>query len=193
MPVVWLISAIVLCAYIPFRNSDFITPYMTGVCGVSAAMGAILGTIRYYGMRPVGSVLAGFIADKISSSKTLIYCFIIMIITNLLYVIFPGSPKLLYYVVANMVVFMSVCFATRGIYFALLEEGKVPIALSGTAIGVISTIAFTPDIWSPILGGYFLDAFPGATGYSYVFLITAIAAALGIVFTCIFRKTIKNM
>jgi len=193
MPVVWLISAIVLCAYIPFRNSDFITPYMTGVCGVSAAMGAILGTIRYYGMRPVGSVLAGFIADKISSSKTLIYCFIIMIITNLLYVIFPGSPKLLYFVVANMVVFMSVCFATRGIYFALLEEGKVPIALSGTAIGVISTIAFTPDIWSPILGGYFLDAFPGATGYSYVFLITAIAAALGIVFTCIFRKTVKRM
>ncbi|MGB4429837.1 MAG: MFS transporter [Thermacetogeniaceae bacterium] len=193
MPVVWLIAAIVLCAYIPFRNSDFITPYMTDICGVGAAMGAILGTIRYYGMRPVGSVVAGFIADKISSSKTLIYCFIVIIITNILYVIFPGSPKLLYYVITNMVVFMTVCFATRGIYFALLEEGKVPIALSGTAVGVICTIAFTPDIWSPILGGYFLDTFPGVAGYSYVFIITVIAAALGIVFTYLFRKTVEKM
>ena len=193
MPVVWLIAAIVLCAYIPFRNSDFITPYMTDICGVGAAMGAILGTIRYYGMRPVGSVVAGFIADKISSSKTLIYCFIVIIITNILYVIFPGSPKLLYFVITNMVVFMTVCFATRGIYFALLEEGKVPIALSGTAVGVICTIAFTPDIWSPILGGYFLDTFPGVAGYSYVFIITVIAAALGIVFTYLFRKTVEKM
>lgn len=193
MPIIWLIAAIILCAYIPFRNSDFITPYMTDICGVSAAMGVILGTIRYYGMRPVGSVVAGFIADKISSSKTLIYAFFVIIITNILYVIFPGSPRLLYFVIVNMVVFMTVCFAARGIYFALLEEGKVPIALSGTAIGIMCTVAFTPDIWSPILGGYFLDTFPGVAGYRYIFLITTIAAALGIVFTYLFRKTVEKM
>lgn len=193
MPSVWLIAAIVFCVYTTYRNTDFITPYMTEICGVSAAMGALLGTIRYYGLRPVGSVAAGYIADKISSSKTLIYAFIVMIITNILYMIFPGSPRLLYFVIVNMVVLMTVCFAARGIYFALLEEGKVPIALSGTAIGVISTIGFTPDVFNPILGGYLLDTFPGVAGYNYIFLIAAISAVLGIVFTCIFRKTVEKV
>ncbi len=193
MPSVWLIALIVLLAYTPYRNADFITPYMTKICGVSAALGAILGTIRYYGLRPVGSVAAGFLADKISSSKTMIYIFVLMIITNILYIIFPGSPKVLYFVVVNMTVLMVACFAARGIYYALLEEGNVPVALSGTAIGVISTIGYTPDIFDPLLGGYFLDLHPGALGYKYIFLISTISAILGIAVTYWFQKTIKKV
>lgn len=193
MPSVWLIALIVLLAYTPYRNADFITPYMTKICGVSAALGAILGTIRYYGLRPVGSVAAGFLADKISSSKTMIYVFVLMIITNILYIIFPGSPKVLYFVVVNMTVLMVACFAARGIYYALLEEGNVPVALSGTAIGVISTIGYTPDIFDPLLGGYFLDLHPGALGYKYIFLISTISAILGIAITYWFQKTIEKV
>lgn len=192
MPSVWLIALIVLLAYTPYRNADFITPYMTKICGVSAALGAVLGTIRYYGLRPVGAVAAGFLADKISSSKTMLYIFVLVIITNVLYVIFPGSPKVLYFVVANMTVLMVGCFAARGIYYALLEEGQVPIALSGTAIGVISTIGYTPDIFDPLLGGYFLDLYPGALGYKYIFLISTVAAVLGIAVTYWFRKTVEK-
>jgi MFS family permease len=71
-------------------------------------------------------------------------------------------------------------FALRGIYFALLEEGSVPIAVTGTAGGVVSAVAFTPDIFMPLLSGALRDAYPGAEGYRYLFLITAAICAAGL-------------
>ncbi|KUK32443.1 MAG: Transporter, major facilitator family [Thermoanaerobacterales bacterium 50_218] len=192
MASVWLIALIVFLAYTTYRNADFVTPYMTKICGVSAALGALLGTIRYYGLRPVGAVAAGFLADRISSSKTMIYVFGLMCITNVLYIVFPGSPKMLYFVVANMVMLMVGCFAARGIYYALLEEGRVPVVLSGTAVGVISTIGYLADVFNPVLGGYLLDAYPGVTGFKYIFAIAAVTAAIGMLVTYWFRKSVER-
>jgi len=190
MPIVWTVALIVLCAYVPFRNADFLTPYMTSVCGVSAAVGAILGTIRYYGLGPVGAIASGFISDKINISKAIIGGFIMIAIFNVLYVIFPGSPKVLYFVVINMCVLMIALFAVRGVYFALLEEGHVPMMVTGIATGVVSTIGFLPDIFSPIIGGHFLDAYPGAPGYKYIFMMSAVFAVIGIFVTMVFRNRI---
>jgi hypothetical protein len=70
-------------------------------------------------------------------------------------------------------------FALRGIYFALLEEGGIPLALTGTAGGVVSLIGFTPDIFMPLYFGVITDTFPGAEGYRYYFLTVAGICALG--------------
>ena len=72
-------------------------------------------------------------------------------------------------------------FALRGIYFALLEEGEVPLAVTGTAGGVISAVAFTPDVFMPLLSGMLRDNYPGAEGYRYLFLITAVMCAVGLI------------
>ncbi|MGB9792673.1 MAG: hypothetical protein ACPLTR_08885, partial [Thermacetogeniaceae bacterium] len=192
MPSVWAVALIVLLAYTSHRNTDFLTPYLTKICGVNTALGALLSTIRFYSLRPIGSVVAGFVADRISVSKTMIYIFIIMIVTNVLYIILPGNPNVLYFVVTNMVVLMIACFAAKGIYYALLEEGKIPMAFTGTAVGVISTISYTPDIFAPLLGGYFLDLHSGVKGYNYIFLLSAISAALGIIAILWFRKSLAK-
>jgi hypothetical protein len=70
-------------------------------------------------------------------------------------------------------------FALRGVYFALLEEGNIPLAVTGTAGGVVSAVAFTPDVFMPLLSGALRDAYPGAEGYRYLFLITAALCAAG--------------
>lgn len=190
MPIVWIIALIVLCAYVPFRNTDFLTPYLTKVCGVSAATGALLGTIRYYGLGPVGAITSGFISDKINVSKAIIGGFSLIAIFNILYVVIPGSPKLIYFIVINMCVLMIALFAVRGVYFALLEEGHVPVVVTGIATGVVSTIGFLPDVFSPIIGGYFLDLYPGALGYKYIFMMSAVFAMIGILITFVFRRRI---
>jgi Na+/melibiose symporter-like transporter len=70
-------------------------------------------------------------------------------------------------------------FALRGIYFALLEEGGIAPAVTGTAAGVISAVGFTPDVFMPLVGGVMLDAYPGAEGYRYFYLFISILCAIG--------------
>jgi sugar phosphate permease len=67
----------------------------------------------------------------------------------------------------------------RGIYFSLLEQGGIPIAVTGTATGVISLVGYTPDIFVPTLGGMILDANPGADGYQNFFLFIATLSLIG--------------
>ena len=69
----------------------------------------------------------------------------------LLFVIIPGGPHLFLLLLVNSIVINSVYYALRGIYFALLEEAAIPSALTGTATGLISLVAYTPDVFVPVL------------------------------------------
>ena len=53
-------------------------------------------------------------------------------------------------------------FALRGLYYAIMEEGQVPLAYTGSAVGLVSVIGYTPDIFMGPLMGYLLDSAPGA-------------------------------
>ena len=58
--------------------------------------------------------------------------------------------------IANMVVSCAAFFALRGIYFALLEESGTPRELTGTAVGVICFVGFTPEIFMPLVTGWLI-------------------------------------
>jgi hypothetical protein len=69
----------------------------------------------------------------------------------------------------------------RGLYFALLQEGNIPLALTGTAVGVISVVGFTPDIFVAYVGGILLDRSPGLLGHQHFFFFMATFAAIGMI------------
>ena len=71
-------------------------------------------------------------------------------------------------------------FALRAIYYALLEEGGIPVVVTGTATGFISMIGFTPDIFMPLLGGILLDSMPTIEGYRAFFISVAVICGLGL-------------
>jgi len=84
-------------------------------------------------------------------------------------------------------------FAIRGIYYALLEEGGIPLAVTGTATGIVSVVGYTPDIFMPLLGGALLDRYPGAPGYRFLFLFVAVLCVLGLLAALlIMRRTNKH-
>jgi hypothetical protein len=64
-----------------------------------------------------------------------------------------------------------------------MAETGDPMAVTGTAAGVLSTIGFTPDIFMPIIRGVFLDSMPGEEGYRYFFLLVAIMCLVGLAAT----------
>ena len=72
-------------------------------------------------------------------------------------------------------------FALRGIYFALLEENQTPAYLTGAAVGLVSLVGYTPEIFFAPITGRILDANPGIVGFRHYFLFLAGVMLLGIV------------
>ena len=80
-----------------------------------------------------------------------------------------------------MVTFVAV-YALRAIYFSLIEEAKLDKRITGSAVGLISVLGFTPDIFFASVAGRILDANPGAVGFEHYFLLMAAICAVGMVF-----------
>ncbi len=179
-PVVWLISVVILCAYSAYWGSFFFTPYASDVFLMSVTMAGVLSVGRMW-LKPFAALAAGFLGDKFGISKTVAISMAITAASFALFALTPSVPSILPLVIFNVAISATFIFALRGIYFALLEEGGIPLALTGTAAGVASAIGFIPDIFMPVIGGYLLDAYPGITGYRLLFGFVAILAVIGLI------------
>ncbi len=179
MPVVWLISAVVVAAYSAYWGSYYFTPYATDVFGMSVVFGGGLGVGKMW-IKPLSALGAGFLADRAGTARTVALWFLILLLSFGVFAVLPGSRGLVTVMVINTVVASAAIFALRGIYFALLEEGEVPLAVTGTAAGIVSMVGFTPDVFLPLAGGVLLDRFPGAPGYRFLFLVIAGLCIIGL-------------
>jgi len=84
-------------------------------------------------------------------------------------------------------------YSLRGLYFAIIEETKTPIQMTGTLVGIISIIGFTPDIFMSLLIGYLLGEKPSITEYQHLFTIFTIIPIIGLLTALGFRKSISKL
>ena len=84
-------------------------------------------------------------------------------------------------------------YGIRGIYFALMKESAVPLAATGTAVGIMSVVGFTPDVFMSPVMGYLLDTYPGAQGHQYVFLVLAGFSIVGLFISVMFRNYVDRI
>jgi nitrate/nitrite transporter NarK len=192
MPAVWLISIIVLTAYSAYWGSFYFTPYASDAFGLSVTLGAAIGVGKMY-LKPVAALLAGLLADRIGVSKAVLGFFMLLVIGFTVFGFLPGGPAMVGVMLATIVIASMGIFALRGIYFALIEEGGIPKSMTGTAVGVISAIGFTPDVFMPLIGGAFLDNFEGVTGYQYFYLVIALFCVIGAIAAAIMLQRIKKL
>lgn len=190
---VWFIAIIVFMAYVSFRSQDVMTAYTTNLCGLSGALGAAVSSIRYYGLGFM-AIPGGVVGDRVGFANTMIIGFVIIILTNILFIAFPGTPASVGFFIVIMLSFMAAHFAMRGVYYALLTEGLVPVAATGIATGIIATVAYSPDIFAPLYQGALLDAFgkDNHTGYNYIFALSIVVAICGIGLSVYFKKRVKT-
>jgi len=179
MPVIWLISIVVLCAYSAYWGSFSFTPYSSDVFMMSAAMAGAISIGRMW-LKPVGALISGFVADSFGIAISVSVLFAVLVTSFTGFALISAEPELLTIVLINVAIAAMAVFALRGIYFALLEEGGIPLALTGTAGGIVSLIGFTPDIFMPLFFGIITDAFPGVEGYRYYYLTVAGICTIGL-------------
>ena len=83
-------------------------------------------------------------------------------------------------------------YALRGLYFAIIEETKTPIQLTGTLVGIISVVGFTPDIFMSLFIGYMLGENPTLIEYQNLFKYFTIIPIIGLIATICFRRLITQ-
>ncbi|MDA0705718.1 MAG: MFS transporter [Proteobacteria bacterium] len=190
MPLLWLLSLVILAANWGMWGTIYFTPYATTIYELGDVWGGALANGKYY-LAALAAISAGFIADRIGTAKAVIGLFILTASSFLLFAAVPGAPGLLPLLLINSVVVVTAIYALRGIYFALMEQGNVPIALTGTAVGMVSVIGYTPDTIAPLVSGLVLDAWPGAAGFQILFLLIGIICLLGLFASVIIYRKLQ--
>ncbi|MCJ8269416.1 MAG: MFS transporter, partial [Psychrosphaera sp.] len=190
-PVVWLQAGIVLAAYCGFKGLDYYGLYATEVLGLNELASAQLVAYSSY-LRPVAAIAAGIIADKFQVGRGITVGFALLCASYLLFLVLqPGAGDASWMFQANFLFSFALVFAVRGIYFALLQESKLSANFTGTSVGVISVVGFTPDAFFAPVAGRILDASPGVEGFNQLFLLLACLAMLGFVMALVLTKRIS--
>ena len=190
MPAVWLQALIVVCAYSAFKGLDNYSLFAVEAYGMNEIEGARVSTLAGW-VRPFAAVAAGFLADRISSSRVVSISFAILVGGFLFFALDEPDPDAAWILLANVVVTGVAVFGLRGVYFALFEEARVPLAVTGTAVGLVSVIGYTPDVFVGPVGGWLLDRSPGAAGHQHFFFFLAVVAGVGLAASQVFQRLKK--
>lgn len=177
-PSVWLLMIIILCAYVGYKVTDIFSLYAQDVMLYDQVQSAQVGTFLLF-VRPITGVLVGVIADRTQTTIWLVVSFVISFIGALLFAtgIISDSATVLFFL--SILVVATGVYAARCLYFAVMESGQIPLVLTGTAVGLISVVGYTPDIFTGPAIGYLLDNSPGAMGHQHVFWMLAVFSFVG--------------
>ncbi len=183
-------SLIIFCAYSSYKLTGVYSTYAKDVWNYSLEEATYFAVFIQF-IRPLSAISIGWIADKFIPSKLLIPAFSILITTSALLGLGVFNEHPIY---LSFTTFIFIAFGTyslRGLYFAIIEETNTPIQLTGTLVGIISVVGFTPDIFMSLFNGYMLGENPTIVEYQNLFTTFTIIPIVGLLAALAFRKSIK--
>ncbi len=174
---VWLVAICILTGYQVFWATYTYSAFLQTQFGLDAVAVAALTTVRLW-MRPIGAVLAGFIGDRFHPVRSLGIAILLAGFSLIALLVLPAdSPyTLLYFAVATSSVLI---YGVRGIYWASFNTARIEPRRAGLAIGLISMIGYTPDIYMPLVNTYLIDTYGDALGFQLYFGGVGLTAIIG--------------
>ncbi|VEU59567.1 MFS transporter [Mesomycoplasma neurolyticum] len=154
-------------AYTVFSNYG--TTFLESLGSKNKSLNSSLSVVYIYGIPILGALVAGFITAKWtkSTSKSIFIISIMMIVGSVLLLITLLSSydsvkpskgeKGQFNNYTLWFTFIWICFtmffigASRSIYWSTLTELKIKPQILGIAVGIISIIGFSKDVWAGIL------------------------------------------
>ena len=176
-PSLWLAGLVMLSGYQLFWTTYSFSAFIQIALGLSAlSAGAI--TVGRLWMRPIGSILAGYLSDWTSRQLVLAALLILGATLLLLFgglgIPWSGAP-----VVGLVLVIGLITYGARGVFWATLADCDVPDRVKGLAIGSLSLICYAPDVIQPLIEASLLGDSPSADGYQSYYRWAAMVALLG--------------
>lgn len=188
----WLQAIIVICAYCGYRGLDFYALYGIDILGMNEVSAARFVSYATF-LRPVAAIGAGFLADRFSTKKVIGSTFTVLLLSYLVLIFVSPGANVISIIFVNLFFTFMAVYALRGVYFALFEETNISGSLTGTTVGLISLVGFTPDIFFNSVAGRILDVSPGLAGYHNFYSFLGFFAAAGMVATFILASRSKRI
>ena len=188
---IWLLMLIIMCAYVGYKVTDIYSLYASEVMLYDQIEAAEVGALQLY-LRPIVCIAIGLLADRTKNMFWIIFGFITMLIGALIFSFGFIKPEM------NLIFFMSLVilavgtYSIRALYFAVLKEANISFALTGTAVGIISVVGYSPDIFAGPIMGYLLDKNPGIIGHQYVYFMLVIFSVIGLIASIRFARLTKT-
>lgn len=189
IPEVWLMIGIIFSTLTVSQGYYYISPYVSQAFSVSALVGVIVTSSSQY-IRPFASFGAGFLGDRINSSKVMLIGQTGLLLGLGIILLCGSSTGIAPVLVACLILFvcMYICVS---MHFAIMEEFDCPAEWEGAAIGLICCLGYLPEVTNPFVAGRLFDRFPGTTGYRLFFGYMLAVTIFGIALTLIWFKRTK--
>lgn len=194
MPEIWVVAFTVFSVYCVYCGLTYFIPFLKDIYGMPVALVGAYGIINQYGLKMIGGPIGGFLADKKfkSPAKYLRAAFVVAVIAMSIFILLPHETMNIYLGMTLTLGFGAIIFTMRAVFFAPMEEIKVPREMSGAAMSIGSLIGYAPSMFAYTLYGSMLDKTPGLQGYKHVFMTMIGFAVLGILISSLLVNMIKK-
>ena len=178
-----------LTYFIPFLNKIYMLP--------ATAVG-MYGIVNQYGLKMIGGPVGGFMSDKVhkSAAKHIRVGFVVCIVAMAVFLMIPhealGQKGMWMLGAVCTLTFGAIVFTMRAVFFAPMDEVKVPREITGAAMSMASLIIYLPNTFAYVMYGNFLDRFPGMTGFRIVFSVMIGWAVVGVGVSTFLIRRIKQ-
>ena len=174
---IWLVALCILAGYQIFYATYSYSNYLQVQFGLSAVAVGGLTTVRLW-MRPLGAVIAGFVGDRFHPVRSLGVLLAVSGLSLFTLIVMPSSAPwaMLVGVVAGS---SALIYGVRGIYWATFRTCNIAPERMGLAIGLVSMLGYTPEIYLPWINTYLTTAYPGPLGFQIYFGGVAVFGFVG--------------
>lgn len=190
-PVTWLNGLIVMGMFIIITGTSYLNPYLNNVFGTSVAFATSFAIMNKSIVRLLTVNFGGFLLDKWKTPRFMITCSLLLGISIIVMMLIPQNSSVM--VVAIIVAFLILIFmsTSRSGLYTPIPEVKMPMAITGTAMGICSAVGYSTDLWSYTLCGSWLDTY-GNSGYIRIMGLWLAGLALVIICNILLHRYEKK-
>jgi len=178
IPQLWLMAAVVFCGYQIFWATYSFSAYLQqGEMHMSVVAAGMVTTAKLW-MRPIGGIGGGFLGDRLSNLRVLVWALFLAVAGLIGLILLPALRNMA--LLGAVVLFIGLMtYAIRGLYWTLLDYCAIPMRITGLAIGLVSLVGYSSDIFLPLVNGYITEHYAGMLGYQIYFAYVAAIGTLG--------------
>lgn len=193
-PEIWVVSMTIASIYSVYCGLTYFIPFLKDIYGMPVTLIGAYGIVNQYGLKMVGGPLGGILVDKKfhSATKFLRVALIVAAIAMVGFIFLPHETMNVYVGMTCTLLFGAIIFCMRAVFFAPIDEIKVPRNISGAAMSIACILGYAPQMFAFALYGHMLDAHPGMAGYRMVFSTMVGFAIIGVFITTVLLKMIKR-
>lgn len=183
---IWAVALNGFVVYSVYCGLTYFIPFLNQIYLLPATAVGMYGILNQYGLKMVGGPVGGFLSDKVhkSAAKHIRAGFLVCIIAMVLFMMVPhealGQSGKWFIGAACTLLFGAIVFTMRAVFFAPMDEVRVPKEITGAAMSLASLVIYLPNSFAYVMYGSFLDKYPGIQGFRIVFCVMIAWAVVGL-------------